>query len=243
MKARKSDYQLKKALALFRKRSYRAAEVALQKILAADPNNYEALFYQALSLYENGKVDQSLSIWRIIKKMGPKQKNVNLNLGCAYHRLGRLDLAIRSYKQELVLYPLCGEALYSLGTLYYHRRQFALAIPYLETCLAIKHCPKRIMKRLALCYFARGRIRDEQLLYENWLLTNPRDSWVLNNLGAATAQAGEFNRAELCFRRASTIASHDACILRNLRKARLLRIEGVGSFRPSTSVFKRMEAK
>jgi tetratricopeptide (TPR) repeat protein len=211
------------ALTLLKRKHFANAATAFKNILVAEPNNYNALFYLALALYENGQFRQSLSCWNRLKKRGPNLQNVNLNIGCTYHHLGRLDLAIRGYKKELALRPLCGEALYSLGTLYFRRRQFVLAIPYLKTCLAINHYSNRILKRLALSYWKAGRLQDEQQLYEDWILTHPRDSWSLNNLGASLAQNGEVSRAELFFRKASSIAPRDRCILENLRKVELLR--------------------
>lgn len=221
----KSPVSKREAITLFERGRFRAAISAFAKFASRDKKDYVALFYLALSLYETGNLASSLRYWKRLKKLGPSQRNVHLNLGCVYHALNREDLAIRNYKRELQINAISGEALYNLGTLYYRRHQYKEAVLYLEKCYALKHSVKQIVDRLACSYFKTRQLEKEMALYYDWLREHPKDTWCLNNLGAALMHAAEYNRAQLILERAAKLDSSDEMVKRNLEKVRLIRKE------------------
>jgi tetratricopeptide (TPR) repeat protein len=144
-------------------------------------------------------------------------------MGCAYQNLRQNDLAILHFRQELKINPVSGEALYSLGTLYYNLHKYKQAVGYLERCYSLKHSVDQIVDRLAYSYFKTGQIEKEIGLYEGFLQEHPKDTWCLNNLGAALMHIGEYSRAQLYLRKAANINPKDQKVLRNIKKAQLNR--------------------
>jgi len=144
-------------------------------------------------------------------------------MACTYQNLGRDDLAIRNFKIELLINPICGEALYSLGMLYFDRHMYARACEHLQRCYSMNHSREQIVDRLAHCYFKTRQIEKEIGLYEEWLKMHPQDIWCLNNLGAALMQFGECSRAQLYLDKALRIKPTDKMVRRNIAKAQWLR--------------------
>jgi len=210
------------AMALFDKGNYKAASAAFRSLLTKDPRDTTALFYFALCLYERKQFERCLKYWARLKKINPKQLNLHLNMGCASQNLGRDSQAIRYFKRELKLNQLSGETLYSLGTLYYNARKFKKAAPYLERCYRLRHSAEIIAGRLAYAYFKTKQLGKEIDLYDDFLKEHPKDTWALNNIGAALMQLAQYNRAQIYFRRASKIDPKNEMVLRNTKKARAL---------------------
>lgn len=219
------------AMALFEKGNYEAASVVLRLLLSKDPRDTTALFNLGLCLYERRQFRRAIDYWERLKKINPRKLNVHLNLGCAWQNLGRDDLAIRFFKQELKLNAFSGEALYSLGTLYYNRREFKKAAYLLGRCYWLKHSREQIVKRLAHSYFKTGQLNKEIELYEDFLKEHSGDTWALNNIGAALMQMAQYNRAQLYLRRASKIDPKDEMVSRNMRKAYSLNLKLQSSVR------------
>jgi tetratricopeptide (TPR) repeat protein len=222
-----ANEHVRKGIALYQSGRFRAAAAKLSLVLQEGVKvswvNYEPLFYLALSFYEIGRLVDSLKIWRQLHSFAQDRKNILLNIGCTYHRMGRVDQAIRYYKAELKLNPVCDESLYNLGSIYYGRNNFRIASIYLEKLYAQRPTAELVAGRLADCYFKMGRLQDEIRLYENYLSIKPKDSWCLNNLGAALIDAGENSRAQLLLNRAVATEPRDKIAKRNLRRAVELR--------------------
>ena len=210
---------LAKATALYEKDRYQSAMTFAKKVLAIDKNNAAALFYVAHGLYFAGQFRRSLQYWKRLQKICPTELNLHLNMGACYDSLGELGLAIQYYKKELELDPVSGKALYNLGTLYYRAHKYKLAAGYLERCYSQKHSIEAIICKLAHAYFKTGQLEKEQILYEEYLQTNPNDIWALNNLGSHLMGQGEYHRALLRLKKATRIDPSDKLVGGNIRKA------------------------
>ena len=103
----------KKAVALFDKGRYAAAAKVFRSLLAVNTRDEFALFHLGLSLYESGEYRDSLRYWKQLQRINPTEKNLHLNMGCAYQGLRRNDLAIACFKKELEMNPLSPETLNS----------------------------------------------------------------------------------------------------------------------------------
>jgi tetratricopeptide (TPR) repeat protein len=203
---------------LYEKERYSEAIIVARKVLASDKNNEAALFYVAHGLYHLGRLKQSLQYWQRLKKVCPTEGNLHLNMGACYDDLGSTKLAIQYYKRELKLNPVSGKALYNLGEIYYRARRYRFAAGYLERCYSQKHSVDACVGKLAHSYFKTGQLEKEQILYEEYLQTNPNDTWALNNLGAHLMGQGEYHRALLRLKKAERIDPLDSRVKRNIQK-------------------------
>ena len=210
---------LARARAFYKKDRYRDALPIAKQVLATDRDNDEALFILAHSLYHAGKFRQSLCYWKQLEKIKPNEPSLHLNMGACYDDLGQSDLAIKHFKRELELDPVYGKALYNLGSLYYCARKPKLAVNYLERCYSQKHSVEAVFCKLAWCYFKTGQLEKEQILYEEYLQTDPNDTWALNNLGSHLMGQGEYYRALLRLKKAARLDPSDKLVAKNIRKA------------------------
>ncbi len=183
---------LAKATALYKKERYQAAMTIAKKVLAIEQNNDAALFYVAHGLYYAGQFRRSIQYWKRLARINPSEPVIHLNMGACYDDLGEFALASENYKRELELNPVYGVALYNLGALYYKAHRYKLAAHYLERCYSQKHEVRACVSRLAHAYFKTGQLEKEQMLYEEWLLANPNDTWALNNLGSHFLGQGKY---------------------------------------------------
>jgi len=214
---------LAKARAHYQKDRYGDALVIAKQILAIDPDNDEALFYMAHGLYYARQFRRSMQFWKRLQKIRPYEPNLHLNMGACYDDLGQSAFAVKNFKRELELDPVNGKALYNLGSLYYRARKPKLAANYLERCYSQKHSIDAVVCKLAWCYFKTGQLEKEQILYEEYLLKNPNDTWALNNLGSHLMGQGQYNRALLRLKKAARLAPWDQLVAKNIRKAERLR--------------------
>lgn len=218
-------------MVLFDKGDYKAASAAFRSLLAKDPRDTTALFHLALCLYERKQFQRCLEYWARLKKINPKELNLHLNMACAFQNLGHDSHAIRYFKQELKLNQLSGEALYSLGTLYYNAGKFRNAAHYLERCYWLRHSAEVVVGRLAYAYFKTKQVDKEIDLYDDFLKEHPKDTWALNNIGASLMQIRQYNRAQIYLRRASKVDPKDKMVLRNIKRAQALNRTGHGFHR------------
>lgn len=198
---------------------YQKAMQLAKRILAADGRNETALFYVAHGLYYAGCFRRSLQYWKKLQKIRPATPSLHLNMGACHDDLGESGLAIKNFRKELASNPVHGKALYNLGMLYYRARKYRLAAGYLERCYSQKHSVDAVVAKLAWCYFKTGQLEKEQILYEEYLQTNPNDTWALNNLGSHLMGQGEYYRALLRLKKAAQIDPKDKLVAKNIRKA------------------------
>jgi len=213
---------LAKTRALYEKGRYRDALPIAKQVLAADKHNDEVLFILAHCLYHARQFRRSLQFWKQLEKIRPNERYLHLNMGACYDDLGQSALAIKSFKQELELDPVCGKALYNLGSLYYRARKPKLAVNYLERCYSQKHSVEAVVCKLAWCYFKTGQLEKEQILYEGYLQENPNDTWALNNLGSHLMGQNQYSRALLRLKKAAKLDPADKLVAKNIRKAERL---------------------
>jgi tetratricopeptide (TPR) repeat protein len=209
---------LAKARALYRKHRYKEATVVAKKALSLDRNNEEALFYVAHGFYHAGQFKRSLIFWNRLKKICPKEPNLHLNMGACYDALGNKRFAIQNYKRELALNPNSATALHNLGDIYYFAHKYTVAVVYLEQSHSLKRLPEICIGKLARSYFKTGQARKEQDLYEEFLRTNPKNTWALNNLGSHLMDQGEYYRALILLKKAARLDPNDKLVEKNIRK-------------------------
>ena len=210
---------LAQARALYKKNRYQDALPLAKKVLALDKHNDEALFYVAHGLYHAGQFRRSLRFWRRLQKVCPTEPNLYLNMGACYEDLGETQQAIKNYKRELDLNPFSGPALYNLGALYFSSHKYKLAVNYLECSYSQKNSVQACVRRLAYSYFKTKQSEKEQILYEEYLQTNPNDTWALNNLGSHLMDQGEYYRALSYLKKAARLNPNDKLVAKNIRNA------------------------
>jgi tetratricopeptide (TPR) repeat protein len=89
----------------FEKKEWGQAEAAFTEAIRLDPNNAEAHHRRAGSLYNAGRVKESLSDFDVAVRLDPKNAEVFKNRGLAYLKLLRVDEAMADLRQAQELDP------------------------------------------------------------------------------------------------------------------------------------------
>jgi len=82
------------------------------------------LHAEGLSLYNQGKYQDAVTVWLEEFSLDPNNANTANNLGIAYSKLGRQTVAIEYHKKAIELNPQFGHAYYSLGLAHYDLREY-----------------------------------------------------------------------------------------------------------------------
>jgi len=96
-----------------------------------DPKTAQAadkLHTEGLMLFDEGKYNDALEAWFreiLLDPMRPKPYN---NIGIAYRRLGKPDMAIPYHKKAISVDPSFGHSYYSLGLIYYDKQDYKKAL-------------------------------------------------------------------------------------------------------------------
>ncbi len=88
----------------------------------------DKLHTEGLMLFDEGKYKDALEVWFheiILDPMRPKPYN---NIGIAYRKLRKPDIAISYHKKAISVDPSFGHAYYSLGLIYYDRQDYKAAL-------------------------------------------------------------------------------------------------------------------
>jgi tetratricopeptide (TPR) repeat protein len=92
------------------------------------PQAADKLHTEGLMLFDEGKYNDAIEVWfheTILDPMRPRPYN---NIGIAYRRLGKLDLAIPYHRKAISVDPSFGHSYYSLGLIYYDKQDYKTAL-------------------------------------------------------------------------------------------------------------------
>lgn len=136
-----------------------------------------------------------------------------------HHQAGRLEDAIASYRQILVLKPDLAAAHQNLGNALWEQGKLAEAeVSYRQ---ALLHQPNLASahNNLGALLFAQGKLDEAVASYREALVLEPNYAEALNNVGAALCRRGELDEGEACIRRALVLKPDFAGAYDNLGTA------------------------
>ncbi|MBI4916648.1 MAG: tetratricopeptide repeat protein [Acidobacteria bacterium] len=179
-----------------RKGECTAARDAIERLLAADPNDANALYMRALCEVQEGQLDVAVASLRRVTELAPGFAAGHLNLGVCLDRRGDSEGALVSYEAVLALEPDNQLALYNAGVLHYNSGRVAAALPYFARAAALKPDDDRALEMVAYCHLQAQRLVEalDHLQRARALVSEPQRAAALDELiGAVRARiaAGE----------------------------------------------------
>jgi Flp pilus assembly protein TadD len=124
------------------------AAVCYEQTLAADPDQWDALYLYGTALLQLGRLHKAIAVFRRAARLRPEIADVQNNLGVACQALGQSDAALRAYKSAIDLSPNFSLAHANLGRLLESSGQLAEA--ELSWRQAIRFQPQVVSYRLEL---------------------------------------------------------------------------------------------
>ncbi len=94
-------------------------------------------------------------------------------VGIAYHQMGDLNGARKSYERALHFDGKYADAINNLGTVYYAQKKFRGAISRYKKALTIAPNSASIWSNLGTAYYARGKFDDMTMAYSRALQLDP----------------------------------------------------------------------
>lgn len=182
------------------------AEIVLQQILAAHPDELAALGKLANVLQDQGKLGEAIDAYRRLCQLAPDDSNAFYNLGNALRTIGDPARAAIAFRKALALNDGDFEAHHLLGNALRDQHQISEAI--LSYRKAIKLNPRffEAMLDLGNALRLQGQTEAACDFYRQAIAVNPDFALAHYNLGVTLMEQGLFNDAIACYRRAMSIA-------------------------------------
>lgn len=176
---------LDRASDLHRKGDLAAAERLYGDVLKAQPDHFEGLRMLGFLRYQQGRLEEALSLMRAALKARPKLPAALLNCAVVLDALRRFEEALSYYDQALALEPDYVEALYNRGVVLDNLRRPAEALASFDKLLAITPQDADALSNRGNALRSLKRPAEAAASYERALALRPRDADLHNNLGNA----------------------------------------------------------
>ena len=126
------------------------------------PKDFRWTYLLASISQQEGRVEEALSYYSLVRGLRPDYLAAPVNLGNLYLQQNRLEEARSSFKEALALNENCTAARYGLGQIALSLRNYTEAVEYLEQALAEAPEATRIHYALAMAYRGLGNLQKAQ---------------------------------------------------------------------------------
>jgi tetratricopeptide (TPR) repeat protein len=106
-------------------------------------------------------------------EQGGKNSVLLDKIGIAWHQLGQLEAARKSYEAAIKLDPKYADAINNVGTIYYAEKKYRSAISRYRRALKISPTSAPFWSNLGTAYYARGRFKEMSEAYARALELDP----------------------------------------------------------------------
>jgi serine/threonine-protein kinase len=110
---------------------FEEAEAQCRAAVAIQPEYWGSHSQLGALLFRRGRYEEAIEAFEQVARLKPDEARAHANLGAAWFRLGRLEAAERGYRAALEIHRSAA-TLTGLGTVLYHRGEFAAATEAFE---------------------------------------------------------------------------------------------------------------
>ena len=182
------------AAAALRRKDPAAAERWLREFLAREPRHIEALRLLGISLHQQKRNAEALTILRQAEAWEPRNALLAMNLGTVLCAVGEFEAGIVALQRAAALDPNQAAAWFNLGKTLKSQGQVGAAIAPLQTAVALD--PSHHVGRTVLGDALKivGQSQAAQLAYRQSLTIEPRAGaawWGLANIKTIAFEPGD----------------------------------------------------
>jgi tetratricopeptide (TPR) repeat protein len=178
------------------------AEALCRKVIAAQPQNADALHLLGVIAYQTRHYEPAVKlIGRAIAINGAAAQYHN-NLGNALRALKRRSEAMQSYRRAVELDPSMATAHFALGLLEYDNADYAGAAKCFQAAIALAPNMAQAHTHLANSLFQMDRLEEAIDSYRRAIALDPNDATAHSNLGLALQDLGSVDEGIECSQRA-----------------------------------------
>jgi protein O-GlcNAc transferase len=195
------------------------AEQLYRQILAADPDQPDALHLLGVIAMQVGRHDDAIQLIGSAIRVHGGEAAFHNNLAESYRASGRIAEATASYQRAIELRPEFAEAHNGLGVALQGQGRNAEAVASYQRALALMPTLASAQFNLGTALDGLGQTADAIAAYRHAVELKPDFAEAHNNLGTALKRSGRLDEAINCFWRASQAAPHLAEAAYNLGNA------------------------
>ncbi|MCX6610816.1 MAG: tetratricopeptide repeat protein [Acidobacteria bacterium] len=168
-----------------------AAKPELSSEMRGDIYMARKMFREAVEMYQSMPADSPIT-WN--------------KVGIAYHQMGQLGLARKSYERSVKLNPKYAEAINNLGTVAYAQKNYRRAANYYKKALIYTPESASIHSNLGTAHFARKKYEDAMTEYQKALSLDPNVFEHRGSQGTVLQERSVEERAKFHFHLAKLYA-------------------------------------
>ncbi len=181
------------------------ASVVLEREVKAFPNFVEAHNLLALSLMQQSRHQEALTVLAAAVERDPRCAGTHLNLGNALTNLRRYEEAIPPFKKAMELQPGLSQAHNNLGHALKELGRFDEAIASYEHALRIAPNDFEVHNNLGLALREQGRLDEAAACFQSAISLNPDHAEAHASLGMIFRTQQRLGEAIQCLHKALSI--------------------------------------
>ena len=116
---------------------------------------------------------EAADCYRQLTEKFPKNPAYHNKLGIAYHQLGALKQALKSYERAVKVDPTFADALNNSGTIWYQRKKYEKAVKAYRKGIAIHPEMAVLHSNLGYAYFAQNKMEEAIASFRRALAIDP----------------------------------------------------------------------
>lgn len=179
--------------------NFDAAYVLYNRVLAVQPDHWDALYLSGTALLQLGRYEDCIAVLKRVVDARPDVADAANNLGIAFEALGRDDEAAHCFEAAIRARPEYSQAHFNLGRLFERRKSIQQAERCYREVLQIDAGDVTARFRLASLLWHQNRLHESERWYRDVLFYDPTHVDALVNLGGVLAELNRFPEAAACF--------------------------------------------
>ena len=208
--------ELQQALAHHQAGRLDEAERLYGEVLAAHPDNADALFYMGAAAHQTGRAERAAEFMGRAVELAPANAAYVGALGVAKMALGLTDEAIACYRRALELAPAAADTHFNLGNALLGRGESAAAMACYRRAVEFNPNYAEAHNNLGNVLRGEGHLDEAIASYQRAADANPAYAEALNNLGNALRERLDADGAVAALRRAVALDPNSAPLHSNL---------------------------
>ncbi|PLW81374.1 hypothetical protein CWI75_16205 [Kineobactrum sediminis] len=192
-----SNPKIREGMALHRRGQLKAAAEIYAGVLAANPDDHQAMHYLGLAQFQQGQLAEAERLLARSAQLEPGNANTWSDLGMVRVRADQPEAALEPFSRALALSPDHPDALNNMSQALRRMSRFGEARPLLERLLALKPDSATVLQALADVQQKVGDVDAAISTYQRTLQHAPEDRRVRLGLGDAYESAGKFKQAKM----------------------------------------------
>jgi Flp pilus assembly protein TadD len=185
IQAQSEEELMQTGQAMIQNGAYSEAVTAFRKVLAREPDNFEAQFNLGFSYLGWGHFSNAVTELKKALALNSRNAEVWSNLAIAYENLGKSSDAAGALQKAIDLDPQNIVARLNLGAMYANANQFGKGAAIFKQVIAMDGTNQEALMNLSKCCMGLGQIAEAKQYLKQAAMGNPSNGeahWELGNI-------------------------------------------------------------